>query len=383
MTELTELTLPKDKTTQTTSQRLTGMGNRLKFKGEKKDSKRKRVHHSQESTVHRSGADDKGDQDVWLNPPDQIHISGPLFIISLSPSLNQPAAISIQPSPISPVAPVRPIQLTSQSLQTLDPQDINQVWVCTRVLDSDSKVTLRASNGRYLASDQLGAVSAQSEARGSQEEWQFERTDNDQQPGSEDGIFFLRSVLYGTYLSLDQVAGPNRFEIRCDTALKRKGRDETNGETRKDSNDISNDHDGQEQEQRKNEEEEGACRLLVRMQALELVKSKKRLDEQRAKRGLSNSSSATDDNGLMILSSTQSIRDLEKNNIRQYQARGSGRLVLPNLSGSNSLKKAKKQGRLAEELLDRRSKLKSDRYAKSTFTKFKVLRSQEKYDLSW
>ncbi|KAI8442745.1 FRG1-like family-domain-containing protein [Phakopsora pachyrhizi] len=337
MTELTELTLPKDKTTQTTSQRLTGMGNRLKFKGEKKDSKRKRVHHSQESTVHRSGADDKGDQDVWLNPPDQIHISGPLFIISLSPSLNQPAAISIQPSPISPVAPVRPIQLTSQSLQTLDPQDINQVWVCTRVLDSDSKVTLRASNGRYLASDQLGAVSAQSEARGSQEEWQFERTDNDQQPGSEDGIFFLRSVLYGTYLSLDQVAGPNRFEIR----------------------------------------------LLVRMQALELVKSKKRLDEQRAKRGLSNSSSATDDNGLMILSSTQSIRDLEKNNIRQYQARGSGRLVLPNLSGSNSLKKAKKQGRLAEELLDRRSKLKSDRYAKSTFTKFKVLRSQEKYDLSW
>lgn len=107
---------------------------------------------------------------------------------------------------------------------------------------------------------------------------------------------------------------------------------------------------------------EPAAHLLVRMQAAELLKARKRLADEQAQKGLL-SAAKTADAGLTILKPGQSFHDLEANNIRQYQARGAGRLQLP-AEGNAGLKKARKEGRLAEELLDRRAKLKSDRYAK-------------------
>ncbi|MBW0480885.1 hypothetical protein O181_020600 [Austropuccinia psidii MF-1] len=314
---------------------------KLTFKGDKKEKKHRK--RKREGNDDLDGLQDSPQQtEGWLNSPTQAHISGPLYMICVAPCLGtssdpKPCALAIVPSPLSPIARVIPMALSSQALETLDPDDVNHVMVCTRVVDSSNKVTLRVANGRYLACDELGSVSAEREARGAQEEWIFEavRPSRPSSPGpssnpqsdqySPDGLYVLKSVLYNTYLTVEEVAN-GKLEIRCDSS----------------SSDDSSSH------------------LLVRMQAAELIKSKKRLAEEHAKKGLLSKSNNT---GLTILKAGQTISDLEANNIRQYQARGAGRLITPSESNAG-LKKACKEGRLAEELLDRRAKLKSDRYAK-------------------
>jgi protein FRG1 len=89
----------------------------------------------------------------------------------------------------------------------LEPSDVNHVWVCTRLPESDTKVTLRSSNGRFLSVDSVGRVSADREARGEQEEWEIVEA-----PG---GNFAFKGV-YGKYLGLDEVAG-GKLELRGDS----------------------------------------------------------------------------------------------------------------------------------------------------------------------
>ncbi|KAH9440119.1 hypothetical protein Pst134EB_030749 [Puccinia striiformis f. sp. tritici] len=295
---------------------------KLMFKGEKKTKKRKK--HAKE-TKHEEAAKEEEEQEGWLNPPNQSHIQGPIYMISISP---KPTAIGIQPSLMNPISKVLAIPLSTDALESLEPDDVNHVLVCTRVIDNHHKVTLRTANNRYLAADQLGAVSAQQEARGPQEEWIFEpiydQTDStiDEDRLKEDGLYALKSNLYSKYLSVDELAN-GKLEIRCDS-------------------------------------DQPTHHLLIRMQAIELTKAKTRLTDERAKKGLT---SHDNQSGLTILKPGQSLHDLESNNVRQFQTRGAGRLQLPTQSKS-ALKKAQKEGRLAEELLDRRSKIKSDRYAK-------------------
>ncbi|KAA1107658.1 hypothetical protein PGT21_021151 [Puccinia graminis f. sp. tritici] len=315
---------------------------KLMFKGEKKEKKKHRKRRRDEKESNEDGPGSSEPSEGWLNPPSQAHILGPLYMICVQPTYGnvletKPCAIGIQPSPVTPIAKVVPAPLSASALASLEPDEVNHVMVCTRVIDSDDKVTLRTATGRYLAADQLGAVSAEQEARGAQEEWAFEplALPEDQPSGSTtnpdghqsppDGLFALKSCLYNKYLTVEELAS-GKLDIRCDSDSP--------------TDDCSH--------------------ILVRMQAGELVKAKKRLADERAKKGLS---AKSNESGLTILKPGQTFHDLEANNIRQYQARGAGRLQLPSESKSG-LKKARKEGRLAEELLDRRSKLKSDRYAK-------------------
>jgi len=314
------------------------------FKGEKKEKKKHKKRRREENDAYEDPQGDSSANEGWLNPPCQAHILGPLYMICVQPTygnpiMAKPCALAIQPSPVSPIAKVVPAPLSPAALESLEPDDVNHVMVATRVIDSEEKVTLRTANGRYLAADQLGAVSAEQEARGPQEEWLFEpisptadpgqpsgsATDQDGGDSPPDGLFALKSCLYNKYLTVEELAN-GKLDIRCDS----------------DSHTDECSH------------------ILVRMQAGELLKAKKRLADERAKKGLS---AKSNDSGLTILKPGQSFRDLEANNVRQYQARGAGRLELPSESKS-ALKKARKEGRLAEELLDRRSKIKSDRYAK-------------------
>lgn len=320
-----------------------------KFKGDKKEKKKHRKRKREGDGFEDDDDQSNRDQtEGWLNPPSQAHILGPLYMICVTPSLgnpieSKPCAIGILPSPVSPIPRVVPAVLSLSALETLNPDDVNHVMVCTRVIDSENKVTLRTATGRYLAADQLGTVSAEQEARGPQEEWIFEPLSSqppesttpassskpqpldDHDAPSNDGLFVLKSSLYDKYLTVEELA-TGKLEIRCDS----------------DSPTDESSH------------------ILVRMQAIELTKAKRRLADERAKKGVLAKSNET---GLTILKPGQTFDDLEANHIRQYQARGAGRLQLPAESKS-ALKKAKKEGRLAEELLDRRSKLKSDRYAK-------------------
>lgn len=98
------------------------------------------------------------------------------------------------------------------------PSDVHHVWVCTRVQDSDDKITLRAANGKFLAADRLGFVSADREARGALEEWTIQPARDD---GARPGAFALQSS-YGRYLSADAVAG-GKVELRADEEERSEG----------------------------------------------------------------------------------------------------------------------------------------------------------------
>lgn len=95
------------------------------------------------------------------------------------------------------------------------PQDVHHVWVCTRIPDSQDKVTLRSGTGKFLAADEIGSVSAEREARGMQEEWTVEPAEGG------NGRVVWRSA-YGKLLSVDVVAG-GKVELRAD--------EDTEGET--------------------------------------------------------------------------------------------------------------------------------------------------------
>ncbi|OAV90804.1 hypothetical protein PTTG_10041, partial [Puccinia triticina 1-1 BBBD Race 1] len=183
------------------------------------------------------------------------------------------------------------------------------------------KLTLHTTTARYLAANQLGAVSAKQEARSAQEEWAFEpvpTSPNNDHPDA-DGRFKLKSCLYNKFLSVEELAS-GKLVIHADS----------------------------------NSPAKPAAHLLVRMQAAELLKARKRLaDDQQHVRNTSPSSS----------SSTSTLIHPYTLNSRQYQARGAGQLQPP-AKGKAGLKKARKEGWLAKELLDRRAKLKSNRYAK-------------------
>ncbi|KAG0142355.1 hypothetical protein CROQUDRAFT_67349 [Cronartium quercuum f. sp. fusiforme G11] len=309
---------------------------KLMFKGEKREKKHKKRRHQE---IEDSSRVTDEQTDGWLNPPSPNHILGPLYPICINPPGSKPCALAIFPNPVTPIAKVGPAVLSSEALETLEPDDVNHVMVCTRIVDSDTMVTLRVANGRYLATDELGEVTAEREARGVQEEWAFEpilTTSDETEPSTStstnpptdqevlDGVFAIRSVAYNKYVSVEEIAG-GKLAIRCDSVTSA----------------------------------DSSCQFLIRMQATELIKAKKRLADERAKKGLLLAQSSAD-TGITLLKPGQTIADLEANAI---QARGAGRLITSTESKS-SLKKARKEGRLAEELLDRRAKLKSDRYAK-------------------
>ncbi|POW13556.1 hypothetical protein PSHT_07725 [Puccinia striiformis] len=253
---------------------------KLMFKGRRRQRRGKK--HAKE-TKHEEAAKEEEEQEGWLNPPNQSHIQGPIYMISISP---KPTAIGIQPSLMNPISKVLAIPLSTDALESLEPDDVNHVLVCTRVIDNHHKVTLRTANNRYLAADQLGAVSAQQEA------------EDHRKNGS---------------LNLS-MTNPTRLSTKID--LKKTAYMHSNL----------------------------TCILNI---------SKTRLTDERAKKGLT---SHDNQSGLTILKPGQSLHDLESNNVRQFQTRGAGRLQLPTQSKS-ALKKAQKEGRLAEELLDRRSRL--------------------------
>lgn len=97
----------------------------------------------------------------------------------------------------------------SGGIGTAGPSDVHHVWVCSRVMDSENKITLRSGTGKFLAADEVGVVTADREARGMQEEWTIENSER----GSTKGLI-IRSA-YNKILSVDVVAG-GKMELRAD-----------------------------------------------------------------------------------------------------------------------------------------------------------------------
>ncbi|KAI8602226.1 FRG1-like family-domain-containing protein [Dissophora ornata] len=247
--------------------------------------------------------EDSGNADGWVSVKTLSDIGGPIF---LTFSSDPPSCLAIDDKG----------KVTMKLLESLDesqptnavvvfenaePTTVNQVFVATMIPDSD-RLTLKSYNGRYLSSDKFGIVTADSEAIGMQEEWTAIVKSED-----EGGICLQNH--YGKFLSVDEVAAV-------------EGRKGASFQIRADSDVI------------------GFCELF---QAKIQAKYRKKVKKS---------------NEVKI-----ATKDYELEQNRKFQTWNHGRVIV-STEGMSDLKKAQKEGRFSEALLDRREKLKSDRYCK-------------------
>ncbi|KAF9298263.1 hypothetical protein BGZ74_009453 [Mortierella antarctica] len=271
---------------------------KLSFKGESKTKKKKR-----KAENPADEEDSNANTDGWVHVKALSDLGGPIF---LTFSSDPPTSLSIDDKSTKVI--MRPIESDSPSssssatsLDQAEPTVVQQVFVATMLPDSD-RMTLKASNGRYLSSDKFGIVSADTEAIGMQEEWTAIL-----KPEENGGIALQNH--YGKFLSVDEVAAERPgsslgFQIRADSEVI------------------------------------GFCELFqAKIQAKYRKKAKKTKEVQIA------------------------TKDYEFEQSRKFQTWNHGRIVVSDRD-IRELDKAKKQGRFSEALLDRREKVKSDRYCK-------------------
>ncbi|KAJ3507937.1 hypothetical protein NLJ89_g6024 [Agrocybe chaxingu] len=274
---------------------------KLKFKGDKTKKKRKREDDGEEcvGSGSKRKLDDK-DPETWVMPENVNELRGPTFI--MHPSDPSPISINFNSTTnrvvLSSLDRDKPEDSEPVSLLERVPADVAQVWVTTRVAGS-STINLRTGTGEGKF------LSCDSHG--------IVSADRDARGPQEewtpvvlpDGMLAFMNV-YEKYLGVDEVAGGS-MQLRGDS-----------------------------------EEVGFAERFWVKIQH----KYKKEAHEEEKKRKEGVGAPPKIDEG-----STNHI----------YQAWGAGRLVVSK-DDKKELKRARKEGRLAEAMLDRRSKLKSDRF---------------------
>ncbi|GAA5862261.1 hypothetical protein JCM3774_004840 [Rhodotorula dairenensis] len=333
----------------------------LHFKGEKtkKKSKSSKARSHGASTVH---DDPDAHLEGWIPAPSAALLLGPSYLTLPATDLTPAVCVAVNPTTgkVHPFAlpsssasastsrsaagPASALASSSKDLAHLDaeelealvdassdpalialqeenpePSDVHRVWVCARIPDTNDKVTFRSGSGKFLASDELGRVTADREARGMQEEWTLEPVatagENSNSTAAAGGRLVIKNA-YGKYLSVDVVAG-GKLELRAD------------------------------------ETQEGATeRWKVMMQGEFVVKAKKQYNERN---GIKTKPQA----GYTVVTD---LAGAEVDAISKYHHHATGADAVQTPEAARALKKARKEGKLAEAMLDRRMKLKSDRY---------------------
>ncbi|KAE8233704.1 hypothetical protein CF326_g1255 [Tilletia indica] len=348
---------------------MSGKSLRLSFKGEKpaKRKHKKKSASAGDSNGKRKADDDLSDVDdvggeeqAWVAAERPADINGPTFLFHQPSSSSTPYAISVNTT-------TQRVELVPCSSPDLDPSVANfitdsdgtsaavggieitptsvyQVFVANRQVGSD-KLTFRCAEGKFLGADRLGQVSASAEARGPQEEWEVlthaqaiaaiapaaEGEDRKLPPPQDFGVgsssLFLRSM-HGNFLGMDEVAG-GRKVLRADA--------ETPGESERWEVKLQWKF---RHEARIREREGGAL----------VSKKAKGSDVGTVSSGSGPSAGLADEHALM----------------RSRVALTGGRVLELGKTSSDrkALRAAEREGRLAEAMLDRREKMKSDRYAK-------------------
>ncbi|KAJ7581190.1 FRG1-like family-domain-containing protein [Mycena floridula] len=277
---------------------------KLKFKGEKSEKKRKRHHDDEGRASSSRRKEDEVDPETWVLPGQPNEFRGPTFIIH--PSDPSPICINFNSTANRVVLQVLDKELKGEDVEATEPiklvdrtpTDVNQVWVTTRVAGSPT-INLRTGTGE--------GKFLSCDAHG------LVSADRDARGPQEewtpvvlpDGMVAFMNV-YEKYLSVDEVAGGS-LQLRGDS-----------------------------------EEVGFKERFWVKIQAK--YQKEAHEEEKKKKEGLTDPTK---------------IDETSSNHI--YQAWGAGRSVVSG-NDKKELKRARKEGRLAEALLDRRSKLKSDRF---------------------
>lgn len=273
---------------------------KLKFKGEKTKRKRRRETDDVGRASGSKRREDDEDPETWVLPENPYEIRGPTFIM--------------HPSDPSPVSVNFNSTATRLALQTLDKEKLEDGTDPPKLLDriptdvSQVWVTTRVA-GSPTVNLRTGTGEGKflsCDAHG------LVSADRDARGPQEewtpvimpDGMIAFMNV-YEKYLSVDEMAGG---------ALQLRG----------DSDEVG-----------------FGERFWIKIQS----KYKKEANEEEKKKDGQTASPAID----------------ETNTNRLYQTWGAGRIVTSK-DDNKKLKQASKEGRLAEALLDRRAKLKSDRF---------------------
>ncbi|KAL7410681.1 FRG1-like family-domain-containing protein [Mrakia frigida] len=295
---------------------MSGKSMKLSFKGDKKVKKTKRARET-------GGSDDEGggsssskhkskkraeiaDPGAWVFPEDPTEVTGPTFIWAPT---DPPSCISYDAirSRVIPVAlpPPSPSQQSDSSSSfppalSYEPQGIDSVWVVSK-LSGATVINLRTASGMFLGCDRFGVVSAISESRGQLESFT---------PHILESNLLALETTHGTFLSISETA-TGSFTLRGDSptiGFAESFRCKVQAGFR---------------EKARIEAEEGGAK----------GKGKRVMEEE------------LDEVALTKLRHTY----------------GGGKLVV-SAESKRELKKAREEGRLSEALLDRRSKLKSDKF---------------------
>jgi len=274
---------------------------KLKFKGDKTKKKRKRDDGDERTGSSSKRKADDEDPEMWVFPENVNEIRGPTFIFHPS----DPSPISVNFNSTTNRIYLHTLDKEkseegAEPVELLDrtPMDVSQVWVTTRIAGSET-INLRTGTGE--------GKFLSCDAHG------LVSSDRDARGPQEewtpvvlpDGMVAFMNI-YEKYLGVDEAAGGT---------LQLRGDSEVVG---------------------------FAERFWVKIQH----KYKKEACEEEKKK-------KDGETG------PPKIDEASSNHI--YQAWGAGRSIV-SIEDKKELKRARKEGRLAEAMLDRRSKLKSDRF---------------------
>ncbi|KAF9075157.1 FRG1-like family-domain-containing protein [Rhodocollybia butyracea] len=273
---------------------------KLKFKGDKLKKKRRRDEGEEGGSSSKRRKEDNFDPDTWVFPENPNEIRGPTFIVH--PSDPSPISVNFNSTTnriiLHHLDKEKSEDDDTPSLLERTPTDISQVWVTTRVAGSTT-INIRSGSGE--------GKFVSSNAVG------IVSSDRDARGPQEewtpvimpDGMVALMNS-YEKYLSIDEVAGGS-LQLRADS-------------------------------------DEVGFRERFWLKIQNKYKKEANEEEKKKKEGMAG---------------PPKIDEAETNHL--YQAWGAKRSVVSN-SDKKELKRARKEGRLAEALLDRRAKLKSDRF---------------------
>ncbi|PWN25524.1 hypothetical protein BDZ90DRAFT_281347 [Jaminaea rosea] len=343
------------------------MSMRLHFKGDKPDKKKKKRSHRHEDEDRGEGSsrrrkskrdendsaesdveDVGGDETAWVLAQRPEDLTGPLLLyqrltsssrliaVTLNPTITRMDLSTLPPPPSlsTSLADLPPeavegatIVDSAEGVATGDgsedagigPSSMQQVLVANRVLDTvdPPRFTLRTTQHRFVGADKHGAVLCSAEARGPQEEWAVVSA------GYGSKLAF-RNHVHGTYLSWDEIAG-GKLVLRCD------------------SQDLNGEGDAWSAK----------------------VQWKFRHNARKAERAREIGKGGLVGVGKKLRIDQGEVDEASLSKSRQGHSLGK---VMTYSSGDarsdrKALKKAQKEGRAAEELLDRRVKMKSDKFA--------------------
>jgi len=187
------------------------MVTKLKFKGEKHKKRKRTDDEDKQGTSNRADNVDDG----WVNASSLDDVStGPLFITFAS---SPPIAVASDALGRVYAAHIK-VSDEDYDLGNAEPDDVRQVWVATRLVDS-AKISLKTPTGKFLSCDKVGILSASKEAIGPQEEWQPVKQDDGWafQNVHEKFMYpFPFSFCSNKRRSVDEVAAGGKVEIRGD-----------------------------------------------------------------------------------------------------------------------------------------------------------------------